>query len=57
MILLLINGRHGKALFQKEETQLLRNEVLDWFGNKAQFIKAHMELTKYYYESDISIED
>jgi putative transposase len=46
-----------QSLLSNGETQLLRNEVLDWFGNKAGFIKTHKELTNYYYESDISIED
>jgi hypothetical protein len=38
-------------------TQLLRDEVMDWFGNKESFIRAHKELTQYYFESDISIEE
>jgi len=38
-------------------SQLLRQEVIDWFGNKEQFIKAHKELTQYYYETDVSIEE
>ncbi|OSZ77670.1 hypothetical protein CAP36_14995 [Chitinophagaceae bacterium IBVUCB2] len=38
-------------------TLLLRKEIFDFFGNREQFIKAHKDLTQYYYESDISIED
>ena len=38
-------------------THLLRDEVINWFGNKEQFIKAHKDLTQYYYKSDISIEE
>jgi putative transposase len=38
-------------------TQLKRKELLDWFGNKELFIKAHRDLTQFYYESDIAIED
>jgi REP element-mobilizing transposase RayT len=46
-----------KSYLSVAPTDLLRDEVLDWFGNKEQFIKAHNDLTQYYYESDISIED
>jgi putative transposase len=38
-------------------TDLLREEVLDWFGQKEQMIKAHYDLSKYYYDCDVSIED
>lgn len=37
------------ALLSLKPTKLLRQEVLDWFGNKEQFIKAHEDLTKHYY--------
>jgi hypothetical protein len=36
---------------------LLRQEILDWFGGKDQFIRLYLEMTNYYYESNISIED
>ena len=45
------------SLISDSDTVLLRKEVIDWFGTKTLFIKAHHELTDYYYESDISIED
>ena len=46
-----------QSLISEGETQLLRDEVLDWFGGKQQLIKAHKDLTQYYYDSEISIED
>lgn len=46
-----------QTLIADGETQLLRKELWDWFGNKESFIKTHEELTKYYYESEISIEE
>jgi putative transposase len=38
-------------------TKLRRQEVLEWFGGKDQFIQLHEEMTDYYNEGDISIED
>lgn len=38
-------------------TNLLRKEVIDWFGNKEQFVKAHVDLIQYYYNIDVSIEE
>ncbi len=38
-------------------TNLLREEVLAWFGGKEQFIKTHLEMTSLYYKDNISIEE
>ncbi len=38
-------------------TKLRRQEVMEWFGDREQFIKLHQEMTSYYKGSDISIED
>ncbi len=46
-----------QSILSDAPTLLLRNEVIEWFGNKDLLIKTHKEMTKYYYESDISIED
>ena len=46
-----------ESIISDAPTQLLRNELIDWFGNKDMFIKAHKDLTQFYYDSDIAIED
>ncbi len=46
-----------KSLLSESPTRLLRNEVIKWFGNIELFVKTHIAMTKYYYESDVSIED
>ncbi len=46
-----------KAMISEAPTQLLRKELVDWFGNKEQLIKAHLDLSEYYYDSEIAIED
>jgi REP element-mobilizing transposase RayT len=38
-------------------TKLLRNEIIDWFGSKDEFIKVQHALTEYYYGFSGSIED
>jgi len=38
-------------------TPLLRQELVNWFGGIDQLIKAHKDLTQYYYDSEIAIED
>ncbi|MGN6491819.1 MAG: transposase [Agriterribacter sp.] len=37
-------------------SKLLREEVLEWFGGKDAFIKAHYSLTQFYYESEVGID-
>ncbi len=36
---------------------LLQSELFDWFGDRDAFIKTHFELSQYYYQSDVGIED
>jgi REP element-mobilizing transposase RayT len=44
------------TITSKEPTMLLRNEVIEWFGDLAACIKAHEEVSAYYFESVIGIE-
>jgi hypothetical protein len=46
-----------KALISDSTTQLLRKELIDWFGTREQLIKAHYDLSQYYYDSEIAIEE
>ncbi len=41
----------------KSATKLRRDEVVEWFGSREEFIRQHLELSDYYYDSEISIED
>lgn len=45
-----------QSIISDAPTRLLRKELVDWFGSKEHFIKAHQDLSEYYYESDIAIE-
>lgn len=45
------------TMISDKPTRLLRNEVMEWFGGKEQFIKAHREIGDYYYGFDGGIED
>lgn len=45
------------SILSDAPTQLLRNEVIDWFGGKKQMIKDHFDLVTYYYETETLIED
>jgi putative transposase len=46
-----------KTYLSDKPTKLNRQEVLNWFGRVDQFVKVHNELSSYYYDSDISIEE
>ena len=46
-----------QTLLSDKPTLLLREELFDWFGGKANYIKTHRELTSFYYETPISIEE
>lgn len=39
-----------QTILTDKPTNLLRNEILTWFGGKERFIKAHQEMTGYYYD-------
>lgn len=44
-------------LMAQTPTRLLREEIIEWFGNKDMFEKTHLRQTEYYYSSEISIEE
>jgi len=46
-----------KTILSDAPTRLLRKEIIEWFGSREAFIKAHDDLSKYYYDSEIAIED
>ncbi|MEO6722509.1 MAG: hypothetical protein ABIN67_19220 [Ferruginibacter sp.] len=45
------------SIISDKPTNLLRAEIIDWFGSKAQFIKVHKEMSAYYYGAAGGIED
>jgi REP element-mobilizing transposase RayT len=45
------------TLLSNNPTLLAKNELLDWFGSLDSCIKAHRELSKYYFACDTAIED
>jgi hypothetical protein len=45
------------TILSDKPTHLQREEVLEWFGGKQEFINVHKSMTQFYYNSDISIED
>lgn len=44
------------ALLSESQTHLCRNEVLDWFGGKENFIKTHQQQIRYYFDHPDAIE-
>ncbi len=46
-----------QTLLSSSPTLLLREELMDWFGHQHNFIKTHREMTTYYYETAVSIEE
>lgn len=44
-------------IISDEKTNLCRQEILDWFGGRDQFIKVINEQTAYYYNADVGIEE
>jgi putative transposase len=46
-----------QSVLSTEPTKILREELIDWFGGIDQLIKAHRDLSQYYYDSEIAIED
>ncbi|MBY0434311.1 MAG: hypothetical protein K2U26_09395 [Cyclobacteriaceae bacterium] len=54
----LVNWRWSSwhSYLTESPTKLQRQEVLEWFGGREQFIKLHEEMTSYYNDSQISIE-
>ncbi len=45
------------TIISTKPTLLCRDRLLDWFGGLEECIKAHQGMSKYYYESDIAIEE
>ena len=45
-----------KGLLSNKPTNLLRNEMIEWFGNKDLFIEAHQKNIEYYYEDKDQLE-
>ena len=45
------------SIISDKPTSLARLEIIDWFGNLNLCIKAHYELSKYYYDCKVAIED
>ena len=45
------------SILADQPTLLLRDELIDWFGNVEIFIKTHKEQAEYYYDCDVAIED
>lgn len=46
-----------KTILSDAPTRLLRKEIIEWFDSREAFIKTHLDLSKFYMESDIAIED
>ena len=46
-----------QTLLSDTPTLLLRQEVIDWFGGKDNMIKTHREMSQYYYDSKIALEE
>ena len=46
-----------QTLLSDQPTLLMRKEVIEWFGGLEKCIKAHLEMTNYYYDSPDSLED
>ena len=46
-----------QSFLSKQSTKLLRSEILDWFGSIENFIKVHLESSKYYYNTEKGLEE
>jgi len=44
------------SILSLKPTALQRDEVLQWFGGREEFIRIHREMTEYYYEHLVAIE-
>jgi hypothetical protein len=45
-----------QSILSNKPSLVKRDEVMEWFGNRDEFIKVHKEAGKYYYENPFSIE-
>jgi len=46
-----------QSIISSQVTSLLKDEVIDWFGNLETCLRTHKELAEYYYNCDIAIEE
>ena len=46
-----------QTIISSQPTLIARKEVIEWFGNLETCIKAHKEMSIYYYDCDVAIED
>ena len=46
-----------QSIISNSPTSLLRNEVINWFGNLEECIKAHKQLAEIYYDCEVAIEN
>lgn len=46
-----------QTITSKKPTLLVRKEVIEWFGNLETCIKVHKEMSVYYYDCEVAIED
>ena len=45
------------TMLSDKPTHVKRKEVLEWFGGVQQFINTHKEMTQYYYDCDVAIDE
>jgi putative transposase len=46
-----------RTILSEAPTRLLRNEIIEWFGSKDNFIQSHTGLSQYYHNNESAIED
>lgn len=50
------NWSSYQSIISERPTSIKRNEVLEWFGSKTEFIKIHRENTEHFYHHILSME-
>ncbi len=45
------------TMLSDKPTHLAREEVIEWFGGRKQFMDVHKRMTDFYFDCDVSIED
>jgi putative transposase len=46
-----------KSILSSKKTNLLRDEIIAWFGDKEKFMKIHLNNAQYYYDYDSNLEE
>lgn len=46
-----------QTIISDKPTLLLRNEIIEWFGNLETCIKVHKEMSVYYFDCEVAIEE